>query len=436
MPQHAIYIVFAFALGACVGSFLNVVVWRLPRVEHQDGETLLRSFYRSWQALSWPPSRCPKCGNTLKWYDNVPVLGWLRLRGRCRFCKEPISSRYPIVEAITGGIFVFYYAMFFLLQVGPCPAPDGGQPAGPMAVPRDLWMYLLYMSLLAALLAASLIDAELFVIPMEIPYTMAVAGFVVHAIFDRPGLPGALNLVDSAGAPTVANALAAGGALGLVVSLVLFKLKFIPVSFPKGEPIMEVERPALEAEIRKAEREGRVLDYASQLPPPYTRREIRAEIRKEARFLLPPMALAIGWMLCTERVPALGRAWDAWTASPHVNGLLGAALGALTAAWLIWVVRILGTILFGRVAMGLGDVHLMFGIGAVVGAGQSVVGFFLAPFFGIALAIYLLLTGKRQELPYGPYLSLGTAAVMLFYCPIADYLRPGLQAMMYYLTGP
>lgn len=435
MPHHAIYIAFAFALGACVGSFLNVVVWRLPRVEHKEGETLLRSFYRSWQALSWPPSRCPRCGNTLKWHDNVPVLGWLKLGGRCRFCKEPISSRYPIVEAITGGVFVFYYVMFFIFDVGPCLTAAGAAPGADLIVPRDLWVYLLYMSLLAALLAASLIDAELFVIPMEIPYAMAVVGFVVHAIFDRPGYPGALNLVDALGRPNDANALAAGGAVGLALSLVLFKLKYIPISFPKGEPILEVERPILEEEIRKAKEENRVLDYHGDLPPPYSKREIRAEIRKEIRFLLPPMGLAVAWMLCTSRVPAIERVWDSWTTSPHMNGFLGAVLGALVAAWLIWAVRILGTLLFGRVAMGLGDVHLMFGIGAVIGAGPSVIAFFLAPFFGIALAVYLLLTGKRRELPYGPYLSLGTAAAMLFYCPIADYLRPGLQAIMYYLAG-
>src|SRR3954471_18591314 len=121
MAQHAIYIAFVFALGACVGSFLNVVVWRLPRVEYQDGEGVLRSFYRSYRALSYPPSTCPKCVNRLRWYDNLPVLGWLKLGGKCRFCKQPISPRYPIVEAVTGLLFVFYYVMFFILQVGPCP---------------------------------------------------------------------------------------------------------------------------------------------------------------------------------------------------------------------------------------------------------------------------------------------------------------------------
>jgi leader peptidase (prepilin peptidase)/N-methyltransferase len=431
MVHHAIYIAFAFALGACVGSFLNVVVWRLPRVEHKEGEGLLRSFYRSWQALSWPPSQCPGCGSRLKWYDNVPVIGWLKLGGRCRSCAMAISPRYPIVEAVTGGIFVFYYVAFFILQVGPCPPVPGAAPAG-LLVPRDLWVYLLYMALLSGLLAASLIDAELFIIPLEIPYVLAVVGFVVHAIFDRPTLPGALNLVDPAtGAPTVAGALAAGGALGLAVSLVLFRKGIIPISFPNGEPILEVDRPDLEEEIREAKAKG---EAVPDLPPPYTKRDIRAEIRKEIRFLMPPMTGAVLWLLLTQVGP-IGRAWAAATASPHVNGLLGAVLGALVGAWLVWVVRILGTLGFGRVAMGLGDVHLMFGVGAVVGAGPVVVAFFLAPFFGILLAVYLLLTGNKRELPYGPYLSLGTAAVMLFYCPIADHFRPGLEAAAYFLTG-
>ena len=103
--SHAIYIIFAFALGSCVGSFLNVVVWRLPQVEAVEGEGIVRGFLRSWRALSWPPSFCPKCRNPLKWYDNLPVVGWIKLGGRCRFCKEHISVRYPIVEGITGLLF-------------------------------------------------------------------------------------------------------------------------------------------------------------------------------------------------------------------------------------------------------------------------------------------------------------------------------------------
>ena len=80
--------------------------------------------------------------------------------------------------------------------------------------------------------------------------------------------------------------------------------------------------------------------------------------------------------------------------------------------------------------MGLGDVHLMFGVGAIIGAGAATVAFFIAPFFGILIAIYMLLTGTRRELPYGPYLGLATAFVMLFYCPIAAYLTPGIQGLI------
>src|SRR5437763_7163124 len=119
MP-HLLYILFAFALGSCVGSFLNVVVWRLPRVEYSEDDGVFGGFFRSWQALSYPPSHCPKCGKRLKWYDNLPVVGWIKLGGRCRYCKQPISIRYPIIEAMTGLLFVFYYVMYFMEGFGPC----------------------------------------------------------------------------------------------------------------------------------------------------------------------------------------------------------------------------------------------------------------------------------------------------------------------------
>src|SRR5262245_3332390 len=105
--QHVIIILFIFALGACVGSFLNVVVWRLPRDE----------------SLITPPSRCPQCGTRLAWYDNVPIFGWIFLQGECRYCHKPISARYPIVEFVTAALFTLYYVAFFILDLGPCPRP-------------------------------------------------------------------------------------------------------------------------------------------------------------------------------------------------------------------------------------------------------------------------------------------------------------------------
>jgi leader peptidase (prepilin peptidase)/N-methyltransferase len=80
---------FAGVLGLLVGSFLNVVIWRVPR-----GGSVVS-----------PPSACPRCGHPIRARDNVPVASWLVLRGRCRDCGEPISPRYPFVELVTGLLF-------------------------------------------------------------------------------------------------------------------------------------------------------------------------------------------------------------------------------------------------------------------------------------------------------------------------------------------
>lgn len=82
--------VLAALLGACLGSFLNVVAWRLPREE----------------SLLHPGSHCPHCGSPVRWYDNVPVLSWVWLGARCRDCRSPISARYPLVELLSAGLAV------------------------------------------------------------------------------------------------------------------------------------------------------------------------------------------------------------------------------------------------------------------------------------------------------------------------------------------
>jgi leader peptidase (prepilin peptidase) / N-methyltransferase len=87
-----------FWLGAAIGSFLNVVVYRVP----------------AGLSILWPPSRCPKCLHGLGAGENIPILGWLLLRGKCRHCKTPIAARYPIVELATAIIFVIVYNRFGL----------------------------------------------------------------------------------------------------------------------------------------------------------------------------------------------------------------------------------------------------------------------------------------------------------------------------------
>lgn len=98
-------------MGAAIGSFLNVLVWRLPMK----------------MSLNHPGSHCPRCGHPIRFYDNLPVLGWILLRGKCRDCRGPISIRYPLVEftcfAITGVIFYLTVVQPVLPGIDPLAGP-------------------------------------------------------------------------------------------------------------------------------------------------------------------------------------------------------------------------------------------------------------------------------------------------------------------------
>jgi leader peptidase (prepilin peptidase)/N-methyltransferase len=96
-PPWAI-VVAALAFGAVVGSFLNVCIYRLPRRE----------------SIVWPGSRCTSCGRALSWYENIPILSWALLGGRCRSCRAPVSAMYPIVEAVTALVFAGGYLLYGL----------------------------------------------------------------------------------------------------------------------------------------------------------------------------------------------------------------------------------------------------------------------------------------------------------------------------------
>jgi leader peptidase (prepilin peptidase)/N-methyltransferase len=139
----------AAIFGAIVGSFLNVVAYRLPR-----GESLVH-----------PPSACPSCGTPIKPYDNVPVLGWLWLRGRCRSCGAPISVKYPIVEAVTG------------LLCAACVLKFGAD--------RDVWLPLVFVLLLVPI---TLIDLEHHIIPNVLSAIGALAAFALVLAFQTDDL--------------------------------------------------------------------------------------------------------------------------------------------------------------------------------------------------------------------------------------------------------
>ena len=183
VPQGALWL-FWFALGGCIGSFLNVCIYRLPREE----------------SLINPGSRCPHCRHPIAWHDNIPLLSWLALRGRCRHCHAPIHWRYPIVELLTASLTVAVLHRF------------GAGPPG--------WAYVAFV---AALIAVSFIDLEFQIIPDEISLGGVGLGLVLSALL--PALHGTDARLVAVGR-SVLGLLVGGGVLyvtGLVGDLLFRK---------------------------------------------------------------------------------------------------------------------------------------------------------------------------------------------------------------------
>ncbi|HTR72088.1 MAG TPA: prepilin peptidase, partial [Solirubrobacteraceae bacterium] len=169
-------IAFTGVLGAIVGSFLNVVVHRLPKHE----------------SVVKPASRCPSCGAHVKPYDNIPILSWLLLKGRCRGCGEPISPRYPFVEALTA-----------ILCVG---AVIAQQTAAGVA---------LGIGLILIAIPAALIDLEYRIIPNSITALGAISAIVLGTALDPSGEPARLIAGAAAAGFLLLAALAYPGGMGM-----------------------------------------------------------------------------------------------------------------------------------------------------------------------------------------------------------------------------
>lgn len=155
---HAILILGLGAVGAVVGSFLNVCIYRLP-----------------WQkSVIWPASHCPRCWSAIAPCDNIPVVSWLALRGECRRCGLPIAARYPLIELLVGLLFAAVYVsnVVFGREI-----PWG---ALPTAIPVGLAYHLV---LVALLVVATFIDYDLFIIPDGVTVPGMVVGLSVATLF-------------------------------------------------------------------------------------------------------------------------------------------------------------------------------------------------------------------------------------------------------------
>lgn len=141
--ENLLIYVLVFVVGACVGSFLNVCIYRIPR-----GESVI-----------FPASRCPKCGSAIRWYDNVPVLSWFMLGGRCRDCGGAISFRYPLVELVTGVLFLLSWHLLEPVQA------------------------VIGMIFIGLLVVASFIDLDHLIIPDRFTIGGFILGCVLSIVF-------------------------------------------------------------------------------------------------------------------------------------------------------------------------------------------------------------------------------------------------------------
>jgi leader peptidase (prepilin peptidase)/N-methyltransferase len=462
--SHLPVAVFIFAFGACVGSFMNVVIYRLP----------------AGMSVISPPSRCPACGGRLSWWENLPILGWIMVRGRCRRCGVAVSPQYMVIEVLMAVLFLgLYLALYTTRPDSPWWGQIGGawwsfngllrfRPGFVTTAPG----FIAWTFLLAALVGMTVIDARTFTIPPQIPLVITLVAFIawpLQALLPlRPvpanGFGEGLWPIPLPGWPGTVAAM--GGMLGVGVSMLLLRAgrlrysftdyhEYLPPESSEDQPslgrvtafelvyalpcvigiitvgflgalggigaaIVSAAVLVLMARATGSDPPTRAAPAAEHVLAhqyPHARREMRIEIV----FLLPCIAgLAGGY--------ALGHGAPEGTAPPlWLAALAGGFGGYLVGAGLVWGIRILGTLAFGREAMGLGDVHLLGAVGAVLGWCAPIWVFFLAPFSGILWALLstvlsAVLPRAWTALPYGPHLAL--AALFVIVCRAAvDWLQ-------------
>ena len=382
--QEWIWLPFIFAWGCCIGSFLNVVIYRLPRDK----------------SIVSPPSACPGCGKFIRFYDNIPLFSWLLLGGKCRNCKTTISSRYFIIELLTGLIFIGLFLLYFHTNVIKS-MPDFLQGG---------WLiYLLHIIMLSSFIAASAIDLELWIIPLSICWLVTAAGFIGSAI--GPYVIEIDSIREWALLPVASaksGALAFGAAIGMIISMILLATGFVKRSY----------------EEEQSQQENKNTNKLHEKPEELEEDNFnhRLEAFREIIFLLPILIFALGWLWLTNNVDAIYNWWQRFSQIPAITGLLGSIWGYFVGCGIVWAIRIFGTFAFGKEAMGLGDVHLMGAAGAIVGPFFVTVAFFIAPFFGLGWVAIQMFFKKIRQIPYGPFLSLGILLVMILHDYVIEHL--------------
>ncbi|MCA9243613.1 MAG: A24 family peptidase [Phycisphaerales bacterium] len=453
-----IFGVFVWLLGLCVGSFLNVVVYRLPA-----GLSLL---HPRW-------SFCPRCRHTLAWADNLPLISWLALGGRCRYCRAPISAQYPLVEAVTGLAFALVWRLL---------AHDHARfGLDEFALGTDWPLLLAWLTLTAAMIACAATDVVSYSIDTRVTNFTLIAGLILMALWPRGGFL----------APVAESQVAAATFVALIASAIML-WRFAPAEEIEGAsdggagddkfadetrephkssapavrvPLIGVFAAALAAILltvtplftrgadstqpdsamtQVAAPLAIIIMFAIMVAAGGARRdaddEIHAEIEAERPFARRVALSECVWLAPIVGVGAiaywlagagpLASGWEtlvAWTPlgnnAPPVTPIAGiayAAHGAILAAAAGWIVRIFFTLVFGREAFGVGDIFILAAAGATIGWDLALLGFLLA--IPLALVGWIIGLALKQTvmIPFGPWLGIGFLAALWLSRPAAE----------------
>lgn len=358
MPEEYLFyfsLACAAIVGGCVGSFLNVCIYRLPIEGLSVGQP------------RW--SFCPLCEHRIRWHDNIPIFGWLALVGKCRDCKAKIAPRYPIVELITSGFFVLA-----ALHVNVA-----------SQLPGFSWVFeaLFWALLFSALIVVTFVDLDHRIIPDQISITgsalmvlppLFFASVPVHADvpdFLRSWLTGVSLAPSTAAGAWWGGALDSwwGYTLGALLGGAGLALLFWRLS------------PAIEG--------GRRQWWETRL------------------------AFSVGAALGASFI-GLVFVPD-WLAGAVPTRLIAALFGMGIGAGSLFSVGVLGSIAFKKDAMGLGDVKLMALLGAVLGWKGVLLAVFVACLLGSVIGIAVKLITRSSYIPFGPFLAAGALTLILWH---------------------
>jgi prepilin signal peptidase PulO-like enzyme (type II secretory pathway) len=489
----AVLTIFLAALGACIGSFLNVVVYRLPR----------------GLSVSQPRrSFCPSCEKQIEWYDNIPILSWIVLRGQCRNCGLPISPQYPLVESAAVVVTLLVWQAVRTAH---------------QANPIEAWWPVLagMLGLFWCLLALSAMDLKEYYVDIRLTWIALAIGLGSHAMSpagvwpaqqyvspkwgafaigatlmlvllnwlwpmpeeqpitgqgekegpqtDEDAPPSTRRLGVAPGDPTETAGGGTGGAGGSrsanragkvqsnrtspLVSLVLLlgiataalvALAMVTCQADAGPApanlLIAIGLAVLFGSILAASWLPTEADEAIAQAVENERSYAVRQAAKEAVVLLACIAAGIGLMWLVQW-DGVSRLWlSAFEAAPSdkwwpIAGLTTALFGWAIAGGVCWSVRVLFTLALRKEALGFGDIHIIAAAGAVMGPHLAIAGFFLAAPVALLGTLVLVFRKRYRTLPFGPWLSVGFLLALLWSGPLMQQINSAMAALDLILAG-